>query len=196
MLGGEPTPDAVAQFAEDYERLLAKLADPELLNVALRRLEGQTTQEIAAASKVSTKTIERKLQLIRAIWSQRTPTMNPRATLDDPNLSVSELLQIDEACDRFEADWRDGRDPDLAAYLSEVPEEVRAPLFRNLLSLELEYRRRAGERPEPRWYHERFPDHVEDVDAAFRAKDTQLRSAGDTSSGDWRRGSARRRAAQ
>ncbi len=116
--------------------------------------------------------------------------MNPRATLDDPNLSVSELLRIDEACDRFEADWRDGRVPNLAAYLSEAPEEVRAPLFRNLLSLELEYRRRAGQRPEPRWYHERFPDHVEGVDVAFRAKDTQLRSAGDASSGDWRRGSA------
>ena len=70
--------------------------------------------------------------------------MNARATLDDPNLSVSELLRIDEACDRFEADWRDGREPNLAAYLSEAPEEVRAPLFRNLLSLELEYRRRAG----------------------------------------------------
>ncbi len=70
VLGADPTPDAVAQFAEDYERLLAKLADPELLNVALRRLDGQTTHEIAAASKVSTKTIERKLKLIRTIWSQ------------------------------------------------------------------------------------------------------------------------------
>jgi DNA-directed RNA polymerase specialized sigma24 family protein len=70
VLGEEPTPDAVAQFAEDYERLLAKLVDPELLKVAVRRLEGQTTREIAAASKVSTKTIERKLKLIRTIWSQ------------------------------------------------------------------------------------------------------------------------------
>lgn len=70
VLGEDPTPDAVAQFREGYERLLAKLVDPELVRVALRRLEGQSTQEIAAASKVSTKTIERKLKLIRAIWSR------------------------------------------------------------------------------------------------------------------------------
>ena len=37
--------------------------------VALRRLEVQSTREIAQALDVSTKTIERKLQLIRAVWS-------------------------------------------------------------------------------------------------------------------------------
>jgi DNA-directed RNA polymerase specialized sigma24 family protein len=74
VLAKEPTPEHVAQFAEDYHRLLAKLKDPELQSVALRRLEGRSTQEIAAANRVSTKTIERKLKLIRAIWSQETAT--------------------------------------------------------------------------------------------------------------------------
>src|SRR5262249_747456 len=70
VLGREPTPEDVARFADDYRSLLAKLNDPSLRSIAQRRLEGQTTQQIAVAHKVSTKTIERKLQLIRAIWNQ------------------------------------------------------------------------------------------------------------------------------
>ncbi|HZW32681.1 MAG TPA: ECF-type sigma factor [Isosphaeraceae bacterium] len=73
ILGREPTPEAAARFADGYRSLLAKLHDPTLRSIAERRLEGQTTQEIAAAHKVSTKTIERKLHLIRAIWSQEDP---------------------------------------------------------------------------------------------------------------------------
>jgi DNA-directed RNA polymerase specialized sigma24 family protein len=70
VLGREPTPEAVARFADDYQRFLAKLDDPALRSIALRRLEGQTAPEIAAANQVSTKTIERKLRLIRTIWSE------------------------------------------------------------------------------------------------------------------------------
>jgi DNA-directed RNA polymerase specialized sigma24 family protein len=70
VLSREPTPDEVAGFAEDYHRFLARLQEPPLRTIALRRLEGQTTREIARALDVSTKTVERKLQLIRAIWSE------------------------------------------------------------------------------------------------------------------------------
>jgi DNA-directed RNA polymerase specialized sigma24 family protein len=73
VLGREPTPEEVVQLADDCRRFLAKLQDPSLRSIALRRLEGQTTPEIAAATKVSTKTIERKLRLIRAIWSEENP---------------------------------------------------------------------------------------------------------------------------
>ena len=73
VLGREPTPEVAVRFADDYQRFLAKLEDPALRSIALRRLEGQTTPEIAAATKVSTKTIERKLRLIRAIWSEENP---------------------------------------------------------------------------------------------------------------------------
>jgi DNA-directed RNA polymerase specialized sigma24 family protein len=70
VLSREPTPDEVAGFADDYHRFLARLQEPPLRTIALRRLEGQTTREIARALDVSTKTVERKLQLIRAIWSE------------------------------------------------------------------------------------------------------------------------------
>ncbi len=68
VLRREPTPEEVVQFADDYERFLARLQEPTLRTVALRRLDGQSTPEIAQALNVSTKTVERKLHLIRAIW--------------------------------------------------------------------------------------------------------------------------------
>jgi RNA polymerase sigma factor (sigma-70 family) len=73
VLGREPTPEEAAQFADDYCRFLALLREPSLQAVALRRLEGQSTQEIAESLNVSPRTVERKLQLIRTIWSQEDP---------------------------------------------------------------------------------------------------------------------------
>ncbi len=73
ILSREPTPEEAASFADDYARFLDRLKDPALRSVALRRLEGESTPEIARALKVSTKTVERKLQLIRTIWSQDNP---------------------------------------------------------------------------------------------------------------------------
>ncbi|MHC5537707.1 ECF-type sigma factor [Singulisphaera rosea] len=73
VLSREPTPEEVALFADDYHRFLDRLQEPTLRTVALRRLEGDSTREIAEALDVSTKTVERKLQLIRAIWSEESP---------------------------------------------------------------------------------------------------------------------------
>ena len=47
------------------------------------------------------------------------------------DLSADQLKRIDGICDRFEADWRGNRFPDLAAYLSDAPPEARAALFAN-----------------------------------------------------------------
>ncbi len=73
VLGREPAPEEVVQFADDCRRFLARLQDPSLQSIALRRLEGQSTPEIATAMEVSTKTVERKLKLIRAIWTEENP---------------------------------------------------------------------------------------------------------------------------
>jgi DNA-directed RNA polymerase specialized sigma24 family protein len=70
FLSREPTPDDAARFADDYERLLAMLEDETLRYVALQRLEGHTTEEIAAALGISGRTVDRKLKLIRAIWTE------------------------------------------------------------------------------------------------------------------------------
>jgi hypothetical protein len=62
---------------------------------------------------------------------------------------------IDEVCDRFEGRWRAGERPVAEDYLGAVPEAARGDLLRELLRLEIDYRRR-GEQPAlddylPRW---------------------------------------------
>jgi tetratricopeptide (TPR) repeat protein len=63
----------------------------------------------------------------------------------------------DRLCDRFEQDWQDGRKPRIEDYLGEIPESGRHALLRELLWLELGYRKLQGERPGPEEYESRFP---------------------------------------
>jgi tetratricopeptide (TPR) repeat protein/predicted Ser/Thr protein kinase len=109
--------------------------------------------------------------------------MRSHATSNAPALPVSQFVQLDAVCDRFEAAWRSGRRPDLASYLSEAPAGVKVPLFRNLLNLDIEYRRQRGEQPEAQSYHGLFPELRDVVDAAFRAR-AQGSGASSMSQGD------------
>ena len=70
MSGAGPSPELVASFSEECERMLAMLDVPELKQVALLKLEGHTNDEIAEQFGRPTRYVERKLQTIRAIWSQ------------------------------------------------------------------------------------------------------------------------------
>jgi DNA-directed RNA polymerase specialized sigma24 family protein len=70
FLSREPTPEEAAQFVDDYDRLFARLDDPTLRTIALRKLEGFSSQEIAAELGTSTRTVDRKLRLVRAIWEE------------------------------------------------------------------------------------------------------------------------------
>jgi DNA-directed RNA polymerase specialized sigma24 family protein len=68
ILGSEPTPEFAAQFAEQVEKMLERLADPLLREIALLRLEGYEVKEIAAKINRTSRTVERKLRLIRGAW--------------------------------------------------------------------------------------------------------------------------------
>jgi DNA-directed RNA polymerase specialized sigma24 family protein len=70
FLSREPNPEDAATFAEDYDRLFARLTNPTLKTIALRKLEGHGSEEIAAELNVSVRTIDRKIQLIRAAWEE------------------------------------------------------------------------------------------------------------------------------
>jgi DNA-directed RNA polymerase specialized sigma24 family protein len=67
-LGREPGPEDAAALADEYDRLFARLDDPTLKTIAGRRLEGYSSEEIAAELGTSARTVDRKLGLIRAIW--------------------------------------------------------------------------------------------------------------------------------
>jgi DNA-directed RNA polymerase specialized sigma24 family protein len=72
VVGPEPSAEFAALVADEYRRLLALLDDPELVSVARWKLEGYTTDEMAAKLGYVSRTIERKLQVIRTIWAGET----------------------------------------------------------------------------------------------------------------------------
>jgi RNA polymerase sigma factor (sigma-70 family) len=70
VIGREPTPAFAAQVAEECSRLLDQLGDEELRAVALAKMEGYTNAEIAARLGVAECTVERRLRVIRKLWSE------------------------------------------------------------------------------------------------------------------------------
>jgi DNA-directed RNA polymerase specialized sigma24 family protein len=74
LLAAELSPEAAAQVAEEFQRLMDGLADPVLQTIALWKMEGFTNKEIAVrlsqVRRTHERTVERKLERIRAIWAQ------------------------------------------------------------------------------------------------------------------------------
>jgi DNA-directed RNA polymerase specialized sigma24 family protein len=69
-IGREPTPELAAQLGEQWRRLLEGLGDDELRRVARWKLEGYSTEEMAARLGCVPRTVERKLRVIRGLWEQ------------------------------------------------------------------------------------------------------------------------------
>jgi DNA-directed RNA polymerase specialized sigma24 family protein len=69
FVGREPTPEFAAIMAEQYLHLLGRLADKTLCHIATWKLEGDSNDKIAARLGCGRRTIERKLGVIRSIWS-------------------------------------------------------------------------------------------------------------------------------
>jgi hypothetical protein len=81
--------------------------------------------------------------------------------------TAADAVRIDEACCRFEADWRDGASPRIESFLDAVRGQTRSILLFELLSLELELRSECGEEPLAADYRARFPDNLDIVEDAF-----------------------------
>jgi RNA polymerase sigma factor (sigma-70 family) len=64
-----PSPAEAAVLNEELERRLEALADPELRQIALWRLEGYSNREIADRLECTERSIERKLGRIRSLWT-------------------------------------------------------------------------------------------------------------------------------
>jgi len=63
-----PSPAEAAVLNEALERRLEALADPELRQIALWRLEGYTNREIADRIDCTERSVERRLERIRSKW--------------------------------------------------------------------------------------------------------------------------------
>ena len=70
IVGREPSPELAAMFAEEYRLRLDSLGDDTLRQVALWRMEGRNTDEIADGLGCARRTVARRLDLIRRIWSE------------------------------------------------------------------------------------------------------------------------------
>ena len=67
---GEPTPEFAERVAEECRELLERLADKVLQKTAIWKMEGYTNKQIADRFGYTERTVERKLKVIRTLWSQ------------------------------------------------------------------------------------------------------------------------------
>ena len=74
---------------------------------------------------------------------------------------IDDLKIIDQACDRFEAAWKQdsGARPNLASYLEEYRPDIREQLLESLLPIELWWRLKLGESPKREEYDDLAAEH-------------------------------------
>ncbi len=71
MVSKEPSPEFVAEFLEEADRLLDLLhrEDATLCLIAKRKLEGFSNAEIAGELSLTIRSIQRKVERVRILWS-------------------------------------------------------------------------------------------------------------------------------
>ena len=65
----ELTPELLAEMDDEHRRLMKVLGERKLQEAASLRLEGWTNEEIANQLGITRRSVERKLQRVRLIWS-------------------------------------------------------------------------------------------------------------------------------
>src|SRR5271166_5934665 len=88
---------------------------------------------------------------------------------------------IDAAAVRFEQEWKAGTRPRIENFLAEVDESHWSLLLEELLRVERELRRRAGEQPSREEYSLRFCEHAAVIDAVFSSEPERSAAAGSVS---------------
>ncbi len=77
LLNREPTPEEAAATADECQRLLDLLEEPDLRQIALWKVEGYTHEEIAARLDCVPRTVERKVSRIRLLWKHELKELEP-----------------------------------------------------------------------------------------------------------------------
>jgi len=74
LIDDEIGPDFIVALQDECRNLMEALADDRLRQIATWKLEGWTNAEVARELGVVERTVERKLELIRSIWSIHDPS--------------------------------------------------------------------------------------------------------------------------
>jgi tetratricopeptide (TPR) repeat protein len=93
--------------------------------------------------------------------------MNQRDPRFDPGLPLETARQVNRVCVQFEADWQHHKRPTINSYLSHAAGLERSALFRELLTLELDYRRSHSESPSIAEYTEQYAEFASLVELVF-----------------------------
>ncbi|MGO9110215.1 MAG: protein kinase domain-containing protein [Thermoguttaceae bacterium] len=83
--------------------------------------------------------------------------MEPQLHDDAFSASLSRSLRANRICDQFEAAWKAGTRPKIDEFLTGIPQAEWPDLLRELLILDLHYRRQAGENPTLEAYRGEYP---------------------------------------
>jgi hypothetical protein len=78
-------------------------------------------------------------------------------TLDPPNLDVTDQLEIDLVCERFESQWSQRQHPQIESFLGPIPERLRDPALLELLKIEFFLLGQNGHTVALESYQHRFP---------------------------------------
>ena len=70
LVSHEPTPEFACQMADEFRRLMEVLGDETLRSIAVWRLEGESIDEISQRLNCVSRTVLRKLDRIRTLWSE------------------------------------------------------------------------------------------------------------------------------
>ncbi len=70
-----------------------------------------------------------------------------KSTHEHPAASLARQLALNGLCDEFEGLWKVGRRPSIEAFLARLPDTERGELLHELIALDVEYRRKAGQNP-------------------------------------------------
>jgi serine/threonine-protein kinase len=157
----------VEQYLGPYPELAADQA------VVLKLLAAEYTLRRRKEPDLSLEEYRQRFPLLGDVWLRQLdafppPSFSPTSSNEDhvavpsqPTFTPSMMDGLDQVCDSFEAAWKGAlsadQRPRIEDYLAGTPEAVRLVLLRELISLEVAYRRQAGEQPQSEEYRVRFP---------------------------------------
>ena len=88
--------------------------------------------------------------------------------------SMSCRERVDQACDRFEQQWRAEQEPRIEDFLERAESDDRQQLLRELIAMEIRLSQDAGRNVDPQQYRQRFAADVSVVESVLESFDQHL----------------------
>src|SRR5208282_570849 len=104
--------------------------------------------------------------------------MEPQPQDEASPAPLSQVQRTDRVCDEFEAAWKASPHPRIDIFLANIPPAEWPDLLRELLVLDLDYRRQLGERPTLEVYRAEYPALEIERFASLLAQASELPSSG------------------